>query len=202
MVRMNSYIGHLLCVAFFYCFSAVGSAEPFALEGKEGVLIPSSKKMRNIFQVALPFVELEGSYEFSTSWNVWAGIGYIFAKGESISWSSTTTMNIIPATLGIKHFFSVGYRTEGFVGLGGLWSLYKNRDCSPSVHQHISTNAFGAIATTGVLHHLNESLSIHFFSEYMYQRFNFSKIYPKHFTYRHDVNMSGTKIGFGLAYNF
>ena len=202
MAWMNSYIGRLLCIAFCCCFSAIGSTEPFALEGKEGVFIPSSKKMRNIFQIALPLIEIEGSYEFSSAWDIWAGIGYIFAKGEPISWSATTTMNIIPFTLGIKHFFLLASRTDAFLGFGGLWSLYKNRDCSPSVHQHISTNAFGAVVTVGLQHCLSESLSMNFFGEYMYQHFNFSRVYREHFTYRHDVDMSGTKIGLGLAYSF
>lgn len=174
----------------------------YTLEGRSGAFFPSSNKMRKIFEVAMPFVELEGSYQFYSGWDAWAGVGYIFAKGESIGCGNTTTIDVIPFTLGIKRFFSLTRRTEGFLGLGGLWSLYRNHDHSSSVHQHISANAFGGIVTAGVNYHVMSGLSLSFFGEYMYQHFHFGRKYPQHFTYRHDVNMSGTKVGLGIIYDF
>ena len=158
--------------------------------------------MRKIFNVAMPFVELDGSYRFASAWDTWAGVGYIFAKGEALGSGNTTTIDVIPFTLGIRRFFSLSSRVDGFLGVGSLWSLYMNHDHSSSVHQHISTNAFGAIATGGFQFRLNHRLFLSFFSEYMYQRFNFRKVYREHFTYRHDVDMSGTTIGLGIIYSF
>ena len=202
MFKIGFYSSCFFCAALLCSLPANGSAEPFALEGRAGAFIPSSSKIRNIFEVAMPFVELEGSYRFSSAWDTWAGVGYIFATGKSIDYRTTTTMNVIPFTLGVRHFFSLTCRVDGFLGLGGVWSLYRNHDYSPWVHQHISANAFGGIATGGFQYQWSEHFLSSFFAEYMYQRFHFNKVYPAHFTYRHDVNMSGTKIGVGIIYSF
>lgn len=191
-----------ICLVLLCGISASVSAEAFTVEGRGGAFFPTAHKMRKIFHVAMPFVELEGSYQFLPAWDAWGGIGYIFAKGESTGCGNTTTIDVIPFTLGVKRFFKLTSRTDGFIGAGGVWSLYRNHDHSSSVHQHISTNAFGAIATSGIQYRLIGGLSMSFFGEYMYQRFHFSKVYSKHFTYRHDVNMSGTKIGLGIIYGF
>ncbi len=174
----------------------------YKIEGRAGAFFPFSSRIRDIFQIALPFVELEGSYKFSSKWDIWGAIGYIFATKESLNYGTVTTINMIPFTLGVRRFFSLAYHTDAFLGFGGLWSLYRNHDNSPWVHQHISKSGFGGTATAGLLHRLSDSFLMNFFVEYMYLRFPFSKVYPKHFTYRHDVNMSGIKVGLGIAYNF
>lgn len=203
MNRMNYYISCCLCIALLFGFSSAAFAEPFRLEGKTGVFIPSSSKMRKIFHVAMPFVELEGSCRLCCSdWDTWAGVGCIFGRGESIGCGNTTTIEVIPFTLGVRRYFALCPCIDGFLGFGGLWSLYRNHDHTSSVHQHISSNAFGAVAKAGFQYRMNDCLSISFFGEYMYQRFDFSRVYPEHFTYRHDVNMSGIKIGLGVIYSF
>lgn len=199
---MNYCATCLFTFVLLAVFSTSGFAEPYTLEGKAGVFIPSSNKMRKIFGSTLPFIELEGSYQLSSDWKVWAGVGYIFEKGKSIGCGSSTKIQVIPFTLGIKRFFPLTPQIDGFLGLGGLWTLYRNHDYSQSVHNHISANEFGAIVTGGFQYDLNDRFVVSFFGEYMYQRFSFNRVYSEHFTYRHDVDMSGTKIGFGLIYNF
>ncbi len=190
----------ILGLALFVSLSAY--ADPFAVTGKEGVFVPFSNKLRGIFNDVMPFVEVEGSYTFLPNWEIWGGVGYISGKGGSLQCGQSTTIEVIPFTLGIKRFFPFTDRLDGFVGLGGLWSLYKNRDYSQSVHQHFSANTFGGVVTLGVQYHVSNKIFVRLFGEYMYQQFRFSKVYPEHFTYRHNVDMSGTKIGCGVTYSF
>lgn len=191
-----------LFVIFLCSISASIEAEPFTLEGKAGVFIPSSKKMRQIFSGCMPFIELEGGYRFCCNWGAWAGVGYIFAEGESISCGTSTTIDVVPITLGIKRYFTLTRNFEGFLGLGALWSQYNNKDHSQAVHQRNSANAFGGVARGGIQWQWRCHTFISLFGEYVYQRFNFSRVYQEHFTYRHDVDMSGVKFGVGVAYGF
>ncbi len=196
------YLISSFCIIFFSSIPICGCAQPWTLEGKAGAFIPTSSKMRHIFSTALPFLELEGGYQFSSNWSAWAGVGYIWGEGKSLGCDSKTTIDVVPFSLGIKWFFPLASRINGFLGVGGLWTLYRNHDYSQSVHQHISANAGGVIATSGLQYRLVGTWFLNFFAEYMYQHFAFSKVYSEHFTYRHDVNMSGTKIGLGILYNF
>lgn len=172
------------------------------MEGKIGVFIPSSPKMRHLFHTAMPLVEVEAMRRFSQFWDVWAGVGCIFGEGRSLGCGRKTTVEVIPFSFGVRRHFQLARKIDVLLGVGALWSLYRNRDHSSYVHQNISGNAFGALFKGEMRYRWRKQVYSTLFVEYMDQRFSFRKVYEKHFTYRHDVNMSGGKFGVGLVYGF
>ena len=200
---MNQYFKVFIFVGgiCLCCLSTMAYANPWKMEGKVGAFFPESKRVREIFHT-MPFVEVEGSYRFSYSWDTWGGVGCIFKSGESLGCGNNTNIQVIPFTLGIRKFISVRKNLEFFIGAGGLWSIYHNKDQSDYLHQNISGHCFGALFKAGLQYRLNNRISLSSSIEEVYQRFSFHRTYEEHFTYRNDVNMSGIKLSLGVGYKF
>lgn len=190
------YAGLTLCLAHTTLVAA-----PWSIEGKTGVFFPSSKVMRSIFDSTMPFVEVQGHCYFCPCWDAWGSVGCIFANGRSLCCHQKSSIAVVPLQLGVSRFFNL-CNFEAFVGVGAMWSFYHNNDHSSSVIQHVRTSAPGAVVQAGVQRCITERMRLSLFTEYLYQRFSFHKHDPKHFTYRHDVDMSGFKLGLGLIYDF
>lgn len=192
----------ILFIFAWFCVSTSLGAQPWSVEGKAGAFFPTSNEISRIFNTAMPFVEVEGHYQFCTCWDAWASVGCIFSEGHALGCGDKTSIQVYPFTIGVSRIFPITCDLEGFLGIGGLWSLYHNKDHSSSVKENISGNTFGGLAKGGVRYFLQDRLAVTLFTEYLYQKFSFHKVYKDHFTYRHDVNMSGISLGLGFSYDF
>lgn len=184
------------------CTITTAYAQPWAVEAKAGAFFPLSKKVMRIFDTAMPFVDIEGKYQFSDYWEIWGGAGCIFDQGNSLGCNNRTSIQIYPFTLGVKRLIVLAHNLNAFIGLGGLWSLLHNQDHSKFVEKSIRGNTFGGLARLGVQYQLRERVAFSLFTEYLYQKFYFHKVYKKHVTARNDVDLSGFKLGLGVVYDF
>lgn len=191
------FLGWVLCFVSlpFYLQS-------WEIEAKAGIFIPSDKKIKRISHSSMPLFEVEGKYCLGGCWNGWAGIGYIFDDGRSLGCHDKTTFNMIPISLGLERRFCISKCIIGSIGVGGVWSFYNNHDHSCFVHKNVSNNGVGAIFKGNLQYRLCDRIYLSIFAEYLLQRFSFRKTYHEHFTYRHDVDLSGTKLGIGILYAF
>lgn len=198
---MKRLLFRFIFLAYLCSGSLSLSAYPYEAEGKVGIFIPTTKRISEIFP-AMPFLEVEGRYRFDQCWEVWSGVGWIYGVGNSQGCKNRTTVQVVPFTLGVRQYICIAPTLDAFLGLGGVWSLYSEHDHSPDLHQHISKNQFGGIIQGGLQHCFAEGIFFTCSVEYLYQKFSFHKVYEEHFTYRHDVNMSGVKVGCGIVYDF
>lgn len=192
----------ILLVAGYLCFITSAAANSWNVEGKVGAFFPESSRIRDIFDPAMPFVEVEARYQFQCVWEAWGGVGCIFDKGSSLGCGNATNIEVIPFSLGVSRLFYLSPCSDLYLGMGALWSIYLEQDHSSHVHKNITGNNIGALFRSGWKYHINECFTLDTSFEYMYQHFSFHKIYHDHFTYRNNVNMSGFKLSLGVGYNF
>lgn len=174
----------------------------FEVETKVSAFFPSSKMIRDIYSDVTPYYEFEIAKPFCNDWQVWLGVGYLSNEGHAIGCKNKTSFRLIPVTFGLKYIYSITDRMNLYTGGGGCWSFLKNKDHSSFVHENISDNALGGIFKIGFIYRVKESIFIDLFTEYLYQHFSFHHHYAKHYTIRHNLNMSGFKVGLGLGFNF
>lgn len=197
---MNSFkLTLLAALTLTLCEKGLLFAEP-SVQAKVGAFFPFSKNTNRFFH-AMPIVGLEGHYVFCGCWDAWLGVEGMFGEGRSPG-CGRTSIQIVPFSLGIGRSFCLTPCLEGYLRAGGLWSLYNNHDHCSSVIQHIHSNTFGGIFKAELRYQTSCCFKLSFFTEYLYQRFSFHKPSKKHFTYRHDVDMSGLQIGIGAVYPF
>ena len=174
----------------------------FEVETKVSAFFPSSKIIRRIYSDTVPYYELEIAKTFCNDWQVWLGVGFLSNDGRAIGCKNKTSFRLIPITLGLKYLYSVNSCMDLYTGAGACWSFLKNKDHSPFVHKNISDEALGGIFKLGFIYRIKERVFIDIFTEYLYQHFSFKRHYEDHYTIRHNLNMSGLKIGLGLGFNF
>ena len=172
------------------------------VEAKISAFFPSSKIIRRIYSDAIPYYELEIAKPFCNHWQVSLGLGYLSNDGHAIGCKNKTSFHLIPVTLGLKYLYSINSCMDIYTGAGACWSFLKNKDHSPFVHKNISDDALGGIFKLGFIYRIKEHIFIDIFTEYLYQHFSFKHHFKDHYTLRHNLNMSGFKIGGGLGFTF
>jgi len=172
------------------------------VETKVSAFIPSSSVIRRIYSDVIPYYELEISKPFWNDWQVFLGVGYLSNEGHAIGCDHKTSLRLIPVTLGLKYVSRINSLIDLYAGAGACVSFLKNKDHSPFVHENISDQALGGIFKLGLIYRIKQHIFIDIFTEYLYQHFSFRHHYEDHYTIRHNLNMSGIKIGAGLGYNF
>jgi opacity protein-like surface antigen len=174
----------------------------FEVETKVSSFFPSSKIIRGIYSDAIPYYELEVAKPFCNDWQVWVSLGYLSNKGYAMGCNNKTSFRLIPITLGLKYLCSISDSMDLYAGAGACWSFFKNKDHSSFVYKNISNNALGGLFKLGFIYHVKKNIFIDIFTEYLCQHFSFKHHYEHHYTLRHNLNMSGFKIGGGLGFNF
>lgn len=194
----------LLWLAWLSCCSSpLESHLPlWKVEGKVGAFIPTSKKIRQIFAGALPFFEAEASCRFAPCWDISTSVGYMWANGHSLGCRNPTFLQLIPLSITLHRFFRWNSQCDLFLGVGGIYSFYRNNDASPYVHQHISEKGGGARLNGAIAYRFTDCFKTSLVAEYIYQRFSSHRVYERHFTYRHAVDMSGVNLAIQCGYLF
>lgn len=202
-MKITKYCAFLLYITFWMPITAEASClSGFEVETKVSAFFPSSKIIRRIYSDVIPYYEFEITKPFCNDWQVWLGAGYFSNEGHAIGCKNKTSFLLIPVTFGLKYIYSISDCMDLYTGAGACWSFLKNKDHSSFVHKNISNNALGCICKLGFIYRVKENIFIDIFTEYLYQHFSFKHHYAEHYTLRHNLNMSGFKIGGGLGFNF
>lgn len=175
-----------------------------SLEVRAAYFRPTSKKVRDIYSDGWATYEARGSVDFCNNLQVWLGLDWSHKEGRSLGLRDKTKLHLIPVTLGVKYVFDIAPCTQFYVGGGACYSFLKIHDHSPYVHQHISKRTWGGIAEAGATYYFGCNFFADIFVDYIYQKFNFSNSGSGYSSYveRHDVDLSGFKVGGGLGVTF
>lgn len=174
-------------------------------EFKFAAFYPLDNRVRKLYKKFWASYEIELSTTFCNCWQVWFDAGYLSSHGRTRCFDSKTRLYMIPLSLGVSYLRTLECQpcVDVYVGAGVAYTLIRMRDHSPFVNPHVSDKGFGAVVKTGFYYHLNECFYLEGFFNYLYQRFSFSRdCSPTGFVERHDANMSGLKLGFGIGSNF
>ncbi len=203
-MKITKYCGFFLAfIGFWMPINIEASClSGFEVEAKISAFFPSSKIIRRIYSDAIPYYELEIAKPFCNNWEAWLGVGYLSNDGYALGCKNKTSFYLIPVTFGLKYLYSINPCMDLYTGAGACWSFLNNKDHSPFVHKNISDDALGGIFKLGFIYRIKEHVFIDIFTEYLYQHFSFKHHYEDHYTLRHNLNMSGFKIGGGLGFNF
>jgi hypothetical protein len=195
---------HLIffCFLSFCCFSEKAFTYPVGTEFRFAPFFASDSKIRDSLNTPLPFLEIENSYHFTPCWDIWTGVGYVYGSGRTCKTGVKRSLYMVPITLGVRRFFCLMPKLESFVGAGGVWSMYhENIKCHFSGKQRIKKNGFGAVLRGGFQYEMAENFIIAFTAEYLFQTFRFHRVNTP-CRKSSNTDMSGTKFGFGVLYDY
>jgi len=172
------------------------------VEGRVSAFLPESKRVRRIYDDAIPFYQYEVAKTFCNGFQGWFDVGYFEDRGRSIPLHNKTRIRLLPLGFGVKYIFPVFSCLNAYVGGGGLYSFLRIKDHSPFVKRHIRKNEWGGIVKIGFTYSVTCHLYIDIFADYLFQRFDFHR-HPRHrFVERNDLNLNGVSVGAGIGFKF
>jgi outer membrane protein len=183
----------------FFIFLTLLPLQVFALSLQLRVaeFIPSSSIVKDIYSHHWEEIQMEAATPISCNWDAFLNMSYFEKKGHSLGLRDDTKISLFPISLGVKYNFRLASCLDIYAGLGLSYSSLRIHDKSPCVQRHIHKQEFGALAKTGVLYFFQEDVFLDCFVDYLFQHFNFSG--RRHRVERHDLNISGFKVGIGMG---
>lgn len=182
--------------------SCWGDTYYFTLEGRASAYFPFEKRVRKIYSSTLGLFEGEIDVPIWNGWTAYFSAGYIKNEGKSIGLRDKTSLQMVPLTWGVKYFCKLSC-VDVFFGAGLVYSLLHIHDHSRHIERHISKNALGGTVSLGAQFFFTEDWFIDTSVEYLYQRFSFKNTHSdEHYIERHDLDMSGIKLGAGIGFTF
>ena len=173
------------------------------IEGRFSAFFPLGSRAREIYNDALPCLELQVATVICDCWQPWFNAGYIWSDGNSIGCGNKTQLSVVPLSLGINYLFPLCDCVDWYIGAGALYSFLRTEDHSPYVHEHVRKNTWGGTARVGFYYQWTECLFLEGFLDYVYQEFDFSTDEDSDpYVVRNDVDLSALKLGVGLGYRF
>lgn len=163
---------------------------------------PESKKVRKIYADGWADYQLEVFQELCPNWQIWSGISGFSKKGHSLELHDHTKLQLIPLSLGLKYIYPFTCNLDGYLGVGACYSFLHIRDHSDYVEQHISRQDWGGVGQIGLYYQAQQGFFINLFADYFYQRFYFHHVDFSHYVQRHNLNLSGWKLGAGIGICF
>jgi hypothetical protein len=175
----------------------------FTIEGRASAYFPFENKVRRIYSTTWGFYEGEVDIPLWWGFDGYFSAGYLENTGRSLGLHNKTRLQMVPLTWGLKYFLEVMPCLDVYLGAGVVYSILNIHDHSYYVHQHISKNAVGGTAKLGALYFFYGNWFIDASVDYFYQRFSFKRSHSeKHYVERHDLDMSGIKLGAGIGLAF
>jgi outer membrane protein W len=109
---------------------------------------------------------------------------------------------MVPLAVGLKYFMEICPDLDFYVGGGMTYSFLNIHDHSPYVHRHVTKNTIGGTAKAGLVYFFCDCWFIDASVDYIYQRFSFKQSHSEPYVVRHDLDMSGMKVGAGIGVAF
>lgn len=175
-----------------------------SLEVRASYFRPTSKKVRKIYSDGWAVYGVRGSLNFCSNVQAWLGVDWSSNKGRSIGLKDRTQLRLVPITFGMNYLFNLTPCAQFYLGGGACYSILRIKDHSPYVKEHISKRTWGGIIETGINYYFTQCFFADLFVDYLFQRFCFSNSHSGYSSYveRHNVDVSGFRIGGGLGVSF
>jgi outer membrane protein W len=182
-----------ICSDSYYC----------TIEGRASAYFPFNNKVRRIYSSTWGFYEGEINIPLWCGFDGYFSAGYLENTGSSLGLRNKTKLQMVPLTLGLKYFYEITPSFDLYLGVGAVYSILNIRDHSPYVHQHISKNSAGVTAKLGGVYFFWNNWFVDASVDYIYQNFRFKHSHSEeHYVERHNLDMSGIKVGAGIGLAF
>ena len=152
---------------------------------------------------------------------VWGGVSWASKHGHMheragyyhYRFKNSTSMSVIPVSLGLKAIYPILPFVDVYAGIGGCYSFLRIKNfCKENYAYHglsespfkkaIYKNAFGGIFKIGLQYAMSSSTYLDFFGDYYTQYFHLSHKRDRRDVFNHSVDCSGFKVGLGFGVYF
>lgn len=192
------------CCQTTCCDSCCDGMGAVTIAAKFAAYFPLERRARKVFHNALPNFEVEVATTWC-DWQPWFNVGYIWDNGRSRGCHEKTRLSVVPLSLGVNYIIPMCNCIDAYIGAGAVYSFLRTRDHSDFVrNHHPHRNAWGAIVKAGFYYNYSECVFFEGFVDYVYTHFHFKRHRDEDdlFVTRHDVNLSGIKLGVGVGFKF
>lgn len=181
------------------CYATTYSA---SFQGRISAYFPLERKITRIYSTAFAFYEGEFDLPLWCNISSYFSAGYLENTGHSHGLHNRTKLEMVPFALGLKYYKGICSYLDYYIGAGVTYSLLYMHDDSPYVKHHISKSSVGGTAKFGIIYFFCENWLFDLSVDYLYQRFSFRKSHSRNNVERHDLDMSGIKLGASVGYAF
>jgi outer membrane protein W len=177
------------------------------LEFKGAYFLPTSALFRKAYAQSSALygpeltVQLGKKHHWTKNIYGFMGIDYFQKKGVALGLCDSTTLHLVPLTLGLKYMIPLAHRVDLYGGLG-FESLFfqtsNHRACVTAKHRSWT---FGGITTLGTYIDLSHHVMLNLFFDYSFIKAKTKNFYGPNRT-SHETDLSGSLFGVGLGYSF
>lgn len=146
-------------------------------------------------------VQLGKKHHWTKNFCAFAGAEYFQKKGHQLGLCDSTTLRMVPLTLGLKYMIPMTRRADFYFGLGfeSLFVQAKNHRACVTAEKNLWT--FGGITKLGTYIDLTHHVMLNVFFDYSFINAKSNGFYG-HTRTRCTVDLSSAIFGVGLGYKF
>jgi hypothetical protein len=138
--------------------SGIVLAAEFRFEVKGALHNSEDSNFKDIYGSA-PKFGLAAGVGFAKNLSVWAGADYVHKTGSIAVINETTTVSLIPLSLGLRYEIPVGAKLRFHIGAGGQMVFFKEESSLGTA----SESGFGFLATGGGTFRVSPNVGIGLF---------------------------------------
>lgn len=173
----------------------------FTLEAKVSYFRPCESNVRKIYGDGWVDYDVESEqFWCGNNWSIWEGVSWIDQTGDSKGMHNKTNLRLFSARFGMHYFIDITPCLDFYLGSGLCYNYLRIHDHSDVMRSQISDSGVGGIFQTGLRYSLCGCFFADLTIEYLYQKFQFGDHH--HGVKRHDLDLSGFKLGGGIGYQF
>ena len=177
-----------LIVLGVWLMSSATLAAEFRVEVKGAFYTSEDSNFKDVYGGAMKF-GLGGGVGIAKNLSVWAGVDYVHKTGTLLITEETTTVSIIPLSLGLRYEVPAGAKFLFHMGAGAQMVFFKEEASLGTA----SESGFGFMATAGATYRVSAKVGVGLF-------INWSTCSMTH----EDVEfkVGGLDIGGGIEFRF
>ena len=169
-------------------------------EIRGGIFFFTNELNRDVYDSAIPFLELEGNHFFSSKYSAWGNAGVVWSSGKTKTFLTLTKMNITTVSIGMKRFVPISTKDIKFyVGAGLSFAVANTRFNSDYMSETMTRISPGIVGKLGFLFQRESNIFLDIFFDYYFQPT--LKSVPGSF-YQQFTDLGGFRTGLGIGYLF
>jgi len=173
-------------------------------EVRVAAFLPTSHRVREIYQKAWPDYQIELSKSVCDSIDGWASVNWASSQGHAKGTSPhrETKIHLTSFNFGAKYYFRCTDCFRYYLGTGLAVVNLRLRDKHHYIKDHTDKTRLGVVVKSGVQYFFYNGFFLDGFVDYYYQPFFLSKSSRRNVKSHRYVDLSGFKIGLGLGLIF
>lgn len=197
---------------FILLFPCALFAENWSMELGAAFYRPQ-KSVKEVYSGGWIDYQLEASRILNCNVEIWAGVNWIAKKheesedyfsseGSCSSIEDKKRIWILPVSIGAKYFYYFTPRISAYVGGGIVYTFLRMERHGDYVKNAHSKHGLGAVIKSGIRYDWGDYTFVNVFVDYYSQKFDLSRSERELGIDRHELDLSGLKIGLGVGVYF